>query len=95
MFHAREAFAKLLRLAGVSGLAAERLESEFIQGAHDPRIEDLHMDSLASMELCILIENHYGVSIVPDRLMAHGSCLIVRIAGDDSPQQVVRFNCPH
>ena len=40
----------------------------FLAGTRDLTFEELEMDSLAKMELCIAIEVNAGVSIVPDEL---------------------------
>jgi acyl carrier protein len=61
----RSELAHMLRASGVFGLRDQGLEDDFIAGRTNPLLADLGIDSLAEMELCIAIENEFGVSIVP------------------------------
>jgi acyl carrier protein len=66
--HTREALVHMVRVAGIFGLRDDDLEQDYIDGAIDPRLDSIGMDSLSEMELCIAIENEWGVSIVPAEL---------------------------
>ena len=52
----------------ISELRDKSSQQAFINGELDIAFDDLDMDSLASMELCIAIELELGVSIVPEQL---------------------------
>jgi len=45
----------------------------FLAGTRDLTFEELEMDSLAKMELCIAIEVNAGVSVLPEQLRKIGS----------------------
>lgn len=64
----RTHLAQMLQASGVFGLRDQGLENDFIAGHANPTLNDLGIDSLAEMELCVVIENELGVSIVPDEL---------------------------
>lgn len=49
------------------------LKRLFLAGTSDIAIENLSMDSLAAMELCIAFELELGVSMAPTQLLAMGS----------------------
>jgi acyl carrier protein len=66
--HNREALVHLVHSAGIFGLRDDDLERDFIAGKIDPELEKIGVDSLSEMELCIAIENEWGVSIVPAEL---------------------------
>lgn len=57
------------------------LSDAFLAGTADAKFEDLEIDSLAVMELCIAIELGTGVSILPDDLEKLGSLqkLVARV----------------
>ena len=65
-----------IRAAVVSGLAQASafmfresgIQAAFLTGEADMAIEDIEMDSLSIMELCIAIELDTGVSILPDEM---------------------------
>lgn len=46
---------------------------DFISGRRDVTLEEMDIDSLAIMELCIAIEVETGVSVLPDELVQHGT----------------------
>ena len=66
-----------IRLAIVSGLAQSRailfrdaeITDQFLAAEADMRIEDMQMDSLSIMELCISIEVDTGASILPEEMV--------------------------
>lgn len=66
-----------IRLAIVSGLAQARailfrdaeITDQFLAAEADMRIEDMQMDSLSIMELCISIEVDTGASILPEEMV--------------------------
>ena len=69
----REMLVEAMHSASVFGLRNNGWTEEFLAGTRDVALEDLEMDSLGAMELCIAIEVNTGVSIVPDDLAALGS----------------------
>jgi acyl carrier protein len=64
----RSVLVRLIREAGIFGLRDDALEDKFISGDANPHLADIGVDSLSEMELCIGIENHWGVSITPVEL---------------------------
>lgn len=62
-----------LDAGGVTKLKAAKARAEFLDGVRDLRIDELGMDSLARMELCIAIELGTGVSIASRELADHRS----------------------
>jgi acyl carrier protein len=80
-----------IRVAIVNGLTQAtailfrdaEISEEFIAGQADMRIEDMELDSLSIMELCISIEIDTGVSILPEE-MVHVENLneLARIIGE-------------
>jgi acyl carrier protein len=73
----------LIRKAGIFGLKDGNLEQPFIDGRENPRLDSIGMDSLSQMELCIGIENEFGVAVVPSELEEMGTLedLMTRISG--------------
>jgi acyl carrier protein len=73
----------LIRKAGIFGLKDGNLEQSFIDGRENPRLDSIGIDSLSQMELCIAIENEFGVSVVPSELeeMRTLEDLMTRISG--------------
>jgi acyl carrier protein len=69
----RQMLVEALHEASVFGLRNNGWTDEFLAGARDVALEDLEMDSLGAMELCIAVEVNTGVSIVPDDLNAIGT----------------------
>ena len=65
----RAMLVEALEYASVIALRDKNLIADFLAGTNE--VPD--MDSLAEMELCIAIEVHAGVSIVPDRLRKIGT----------------------
>ena len=51
----------------------ENLKSVFLSGCRDISLQELELDSLAGMELCIAIEVITGVSVVPGELAGIGT----------------------
>jgi acyl carrier protein len=68
----RRTLVMLLRQANIGTLRDGDLEAAFIAGTIDMAIEDLGMDSLAAMELCIGMEVSLGSDLVPDDLWRLG-----------------------
>lgn len=64
----REMLVEALQSASVFGLRNNGWTEEFLAGTRDVAFDDLEMDSLGAMELCIAVEVNTGVSIVPDDL---------------------------
>ena len=62
-----------LHSASVFGLRNNGWTSGFLSGTQDVPFDDLEMDSLGAMELCIAVEVNTGVSIVPDDLASIGT----------------------
>ncbi len=69
----RAMLVEALEYASVIALRDKNLIADFLAGTNEVPIDVLDMDSLAEMELCIAIEVHAGVSIVPDRLRKIGT----------------------
>lgn len=65
--------AEMLTDAGVFYLRDHRLEQRFIAGEVDPKLDELDMDSLAAMELCIALETHWNLPVVPEEIFSIGS----------------------
>ena len=65
----RRILTRVLLEAGVFGLRDQELEDEFISGAINPSLKSLGIDSLSEMELCIGIENEWGISFSPIQLV--------------------------
>lgn len=64
----RGVVAAALTDAGAHGDWNGELAHRFVAGECDVHLDQLELDSLATMELCIGIEVHCGVEIVPDQL---------------------------
>jgi acyl carrier protein len=64
---ARKLLVQAMRYAGITSLAVKQREA-FEAGTADIELDQLEMDSLATMELCIAIEANSGLSITPDQL---------------------------
>lgn len=69
----RALIVEALDYASVYQLRHQNLADGFLIGERDVLFDDLDMDSLASMELCISIELNTGVSIVPEALKSLGT----------------------
>jgi acyl carrier protein len=79
----RSAIAALLREAGIFYLRDGNLEQAFIDGSFDAELEQLDIDSLAAMELCIGLEVNWGSALVPEDLNRVGSLQsLVRVVKD-------------
>ena len=65
---ARELVVELLRLANIYTLRNRSAETTFVSGEVDFTLDELDMDSLAQMELCIALEVNIGMAIVPEDL---------------------------
>lgn len=57
----------------IVGLRRSGLMEEFLAGTGDVPFAALEMDSMGAMELCIAVEVHTGVEIVPAELADLGS----------------------
>lgn len=64
----REMIADALDYASVPRFRGSELRAKFVAGTHDVLFEQLEIDSLAAMELCIAVETNVGVSILPAEL---------------------------
>lgn len=62
-----------LAYANARSRLTEQQARDFLEGTCDLPFDQLELDSLATMELCIAIEVNAGVSIVPDRLHKIGT----------------------
>ena len=69
----REIIADALDYAAVPRFRGSEARAQFVAGARDISLEELEIDSLAAMELCIALETNSGVSILPDELSGFGS----------------------
>ena len=70
---ARGVVADALADAHAPGLWHDRFDARFRRGDADARLEDLDLDSLVLMELCIAIEAHTGLELVPERVQRFAS----------------------
>lgn len=68
---ARRLVLEALRTVAAPVAQDERLAESFIAGARVP-LDELELDSLASMELCIALERS-GLALEPEQLPALGS----------------------
>jgi acyl carrier protein len=59
----RRAFVELLETSGADALAVQPEREAFIAGTGDLGLEVLEMDSLAQIELVVVLENKYGVEL--------------------------------
>lgn len=69
----REVIADALDYAAVPRFRGSELRNQFVAGATDILFDDLEIDSLAAMELCIALETNSGVSILPAELPEFGT----------------------
>ena len=69
----RQMLVEALQSASVFGLRNNGWTEAFLAGTRDVAFDDLEMDSLGAMELCIAVEVNTGVSIVPDDLADLGT----------------------
>jgi acyl carrier protein len=69
----RQALVDGLEAGGVSVANSVRFRQPFIDGKIDATLDDLKLDSLARMELCIAIEVSLGVSLAPEELERYRS----------------------
>lgn len=81
---ARKILVDAMRYANVIGISAEQ-GSAFEAGTSDIELDQVEMDSLATMELCIAIEANTGLSITPEQLMAAAT-------GSELVRLIVRAN---
>lgn len=68
----RRLVSEALEYASVPGFSGGDKQEAFLQGA-DISLDDLEIDSLAAMELCIAIETNLDVTLLPAELPALGS----------------------
>ena len=66
---ARKLLMQAMHYANIGGLAVEQ-RNAFIAGMADIELDQLEMDSLATMELSIAIEANSGLPITPEQLQA-------------------------
>ena len=64
----RRILVEALDAANVTSMRHRGLEAPFAAGETDVPLAALGIDSLAAMELCIAIEVHTGVTLVPEEL---------------------------
>ncbi len=69
----REVVADALDYAAVPRFRGSQVRAQFVAGTRDIGFDELEIDSLAAMELCIALETNAGVSILPAELPAFGS----------------------
>lgn len=63
----REVIISILRRSGASFSESEHLFEAFVKGEADVPMKNLHIDSLSTMEICILLEDEHSVSISPQQ----------------------------
>ena len=64
----RSTILEAMQYANVKMTGDQDMTSLLLAGTEDIALDQLSMDSLATMELCIALETNTGVSIVPDDL---------------------------
>ena len=64
----REVLSQIFVESGIFSLRDNGWEEDFISGSVSPKLASLGIDSLAIMELCVAIENHFGLTLVPAKL---------------------------
>jgi acyl carrier protein len=69
----RRSLAEAFRDSSVFFLRDGKLEEEFIEGRFDVNLDQLDVDSLAAMEICIALEANWGIALVPEDLQRVGS----------------------
>jgi acyl carrier protein len=69
----RRALAEVFRDSSVFFLQDENVEEQFIDGRYDVTFDQLDVDSLAAMEICIALEANWGTALVPEDLQRVGS----------------------
>ena len=72
-YEIRTVIVEALDYANVVGIRDHNMIPLFLEGSEDIDFNQLSIDSLATMELCIAIEVNAGVSIVPDELQKIGT----------------------
>ena len=65
----RQKFLDTLIEAGAGGIEEHPQFQEFLEGTGDIALSDITLDSLAVMEVAIAIEESFGVSLAPDRII--------------------------
>lgn len=70
---AREVLTRVLRDASVFHLRDQGLETAFIDGHYDAGFEEIALDSLAAMEVCLSLEAGWDSELVPDDLYRAGT----------------------
>jgi acyl carrier protein len=76
----RQAIVDGLEAGGVGEIRRSGAREPFLAGESDVTLEELEMDSLARMELCIAIELATGVSLAPEELDRYAT--LVALAED-------------
>ena len=79
----REALIEGLEAGGVGQASQVRFRQPFLDGTLDATFEELGLDSLARMEVCIAIEVATGVSLAPEELARYATldALVADIVG--------------
>jgi len=70
---AREIVADALDAASVPRFRGSEARAQFVSLTRDIQFDELDVDSLAAMEICIAIEANVGVSLLPAELQEIGS----------------------
>ena len=85
----------MLRDSSVSFLRDENVEEEFIVGRYDVNLDQLVVDSLAAMEICIALEANWGIALVPEDLQRIGSLqALVREVSEAVSDRALQSPCP-
>lgn len=69
----RKEFLDILIEAGVEGLDGNPQVTSFLQGTGDVTFNELTLDSLAVMEVAIVIEENLGVALAPGDILRHST----------------------
>lgn len=65
--------AEALDYAAVPRFRGSEARMQFVAGTRDITFDEIEIDSLAAMELCIALETNAGVVILPGEVLALGS----------------------
>ena len=87
MLLTRKKIADLVAELGANGLRSSGHEEAVIAGLEDFSLEDLGIDSLGAMELCMALELEFGLNIRPDNLASFGTIGALAQASDEALAQ--------
>jgi len=83
----RKKIADLVSDLGANGLRSSGREEAVIDGHEDFPLDNLGIDSLGAMELCMALEVEFGLNIRPDNLASFGTIGALAEAAEESLAQ--------